>query len=496
MAVKNATGIIGYRPVLLWLLMLCASPFLPAPDLSAAQSVFSLSEKKEKEIGAEMHAEILQKMPIYYDEELQNYVGRIGKELAQKSSRPHLEYHFTIIDSNDINAFATPGGYVYINRGLMAYMTTEAQLAAVLAHEIGHIAARHASRQKTAGTAANAVSNILAALVAYQTGSSVAANEVLGATSLASTALVRGYGRDMELEADELGAAYLAQAGYDPQATAEVIGILKDHENFSRLKARETGEKYQGYHGLFSTHPRNDQRLQNVIKNADAVKTGPEIRNDNTEFRQRLDLLKYSDESLVSAIIGNRYYHRSLDFTVAFPTGWEVKKGASAVQATGPDDNAVIQLRVKSGIKDLTPRQYVEQKLGITDLRETEELTMGELTGYSGLKEGETIQRIAVIYHRGRAFVFLAKADNEVLKRFYDTLFVSSISSFRPLSEADKILALSRKIRYLQASPGLTFEQLGRYSPLEEYQEEQLRLLNGEYPNGEPSDGQWIKVVD
>ena len=100
-----------------------------------------------------------------------------------------------------------------------------------------------------------------------------------------------------------------------------------------------------------------------------------------------------------------------------------MKKGASAVQATGPDDNAVIQLRVKSGIKDLTPRQYVEQKLGITDLRETEELTMGELTGYTGLKEGETVQRIAVIYHRGRAFVFLAKADNEVLKRFYDTLF-------------------------------------------------------------------------
>jgi len=457
MAVKNATGVIGYRPVLLWLLILCASAFLPAPDLSAAQTVFSLSEKKEKEIGAEMHAEILQKMPIYYDEELQAYVGRIGKELAQKSGRPHLEYHFTIIDSNEINAFATPGGYVYINRGLMAYMTTEAQLAAVLAHEIGHIAARHASRQKTAGTAANAVSNILAALVAYQTGSSVAANEVLGAT---------------------------------------VIGILKDHENFSRLKARETGEKYRGYHGLFSTHPRNDQRLQNVIKNADSVRTGAEIRNDNTEFRQRLDLLKYSDESLVSAIIGNRYYHRSLDFTVAFPTGWQLKKGASAVQATGPDDNAVIQLRVKSGIKDLTPRQYVEQKLGITELQETEELAMGELTGYTGLKEGETAQRIAVIYHRGRAFVFMAKADNETLKRFYDTLFVSSISSFRPLSEADKNLALSRKIRYLQASSGLTFEQLGRYSPLEEYQEEQLRLLNGEYPNGEPSDGQWIKVVD
>jgi len=496
MANHTATDTIDCRKALIFLLMFCASLFLTAPDLSAAQGVFSLSEKKEKEIGAEMHAEILKNMPIYQNLELQEYVERIGKELALKSGRPDLEYHFTIIDSGEINAFATPGGYVYINRGLMAYMTTEAQLAAELSHEIGHIAARHASRQKTAGTTANVVSNILAALVAYQTGSGAAANEVLGATSMASTALVRGYGRDMELEADELGATYLAQVGYDPQAVAKIIGVLKDHENFNRLKARETGEKYQGYHGLFSTHPRNDQRLLNVIQNAETFSAGADVKTDNTEFRQRLDLLKYSDESLVNAIIGNRYYHRSLDFTVAFPSGWQVKKGASGVQATGPDDRAVIQLRVKSGIKDLTPRQYVEEKLGITDLREEEEMSLGELTGFTAVKEGETAARIAVIYHRGRAFVFLAQAENEALKRFYDTLFVSTISSFRPLTEDDKILALSRKIRFLQASPGLTFEQLGRYSPLEEYQEEQLRLLNGEYPNGEPEDGQWIKVVD
>jgi predicted Zn-dependent protease len=458
--------------------------------------VFSLSEKKELEIGAEMHAEILKNMPIYHDPALQEYVERIGKELALKSGRPDLIYHFTIIDSGEINAFATPGGYVYINRGLMAYMTTEAQLAAVLSHEIGHIAARHASRQKTAGTTANVISNILAALVAYQTGSGAAANEVLGASSMASTALVRGYGRDMELEADELGATYLAQVGYDPQAVAEIIGVLKDHENFNRLKARETGEKYRGYHGLFATHPRNDQRLLNVIQNAETFSAGENIRDDNTEFRQRLDLLKYSDESLPNAIIGNRYYHRSLDFTVAFPSGWELKKGASGVQATGPDDRSVIQLRVKSGIKDLTPRQYVEEKMGVTGLTEKEEMKLGELTGFTAIREGDKTGRIAVIYHRGRAFVFMAQADNEALKRFYDTLFVSSISSFRPLTEEDKILALSRKIKFLQASPGLTFEQLGRYSPLEEYQEEQLRLLNGEYPNGEPEDGQWIKVVD
>lgn len=490
MTLKNSAYNIRDRRTLYCLLILIASLYLPAPD------VFALSEKKELEIGAEMHAEILKNMPIYHDEELQNYVVRIGNKLAKASSRPHLEWHFTIIDSEEINAFATPGGYVYINRGLMAYMTTEAQLAAVLAHEIGHIAARHASQQKTAGTAANAVSSILAMLVAYQTGSSMAADTVGDVSAMAGTALVRGYGRDMELEADELSAAYLARSGYDTQAVVEVIGILKDQENFNRLKAKESGKKYQGYHGLFSTHPRNDQRLKNVVANAGSVDDDTVIINDNSEFRERLDLLKYSDEKLISAVVGNRYYHRSLDFTVAFPTGWNVKKGASAVQAASPGNDAFIQLGVKRGEKDLTPRQYLEQKLGIKDIRDGEELALGELSGFTGIQAGGKEQRVAVIYHRGRAFVFLTRTDKDALKPFYDTLFKSSISSFRPLTDTDIAVALSRTIRFLQAESDLTFEQLARYSPLEEYQEEQLRLLNGKYPNGEPEGGEWIKVVD
>jgi predicted Zn-dependent protease len=461
----------------------------------------ALSEKKEIEIGAKSHKEILEKTPIYHDEQLQAYVQRVGEKLAKQSERPHLEWLFTIIDSQAINAFTTSAGYVYINRGLMAYMTTEAQLAAVLAHEIGHAAARHAAEQKTMGTVAEAASMILAGVVAYHTGSATAAGAAHDASTIGSVALVRGYGREMELEADELGAKYLLKSGYDPQAMAEVIGVLKDHENFSRLKAKETGEKYQGYHGLFSTHPRNDQRLQNVISEVGSLPANQTIHTeeDNAEFRQHIDFLKYSDESLVSAIVGSRYYHRSLDFTVAFPTGWQIKKRSSVIQAIGPNDRAAIQLQVKKGDKDLTPKQYTERKLGVIDLTETEQLKIGELEAYTGVlpaRNNQPDKRMAVIYHRGRAFVFIAKANNAALASFYDSLFVSSITSFRPLNDDDKTLALSRKIRYLQLDTLLSFEQLASYSPLKKYPEEQLRLLNGHYPNGEPKEGEWIKIVE
>ncbi|MEK9649132.1 MAG: M48 family metalloprotease, partial [Gammaproteobacteria bacterium] len=155
-----------------------------------------MSENAEIEKGRELHEEMLQQNPIYQDGELQAYVDRIGKKMAAVSHRPELDYVFTIIDSPDINAFALPGGYVYINRGLMTYLNSEAQLAAVLGHEIGHITARHAVRQQTASRTANAASIALI----FATGV-----DMRETTSLISGALISGYGREMELEADSLG---------------------------------------------------------------------------------------------------------------------------------------------------------------------------------------------------------------------------------------------------------------------------------------------------
>src|SRR5688572_26148381 len=125
-----------------------------------------MSEKGEIERGKEEHAKLIESQPIYKDAKLQAYVEKVGKKLAAISDRPDLDYVFTIIDSSDINAFALPGGFVYINRGLLAYLTTEDQLAAVLGHEIGHITARHAVQQQAAGKTAN----ILATTVVFATG--------------------------------------------------------------------------------------------------------------------------------------------------------------------------------------------------------------------------------------------------------------------------------------------------------------------------------------
>lgn len=190
----------------------------------------ALSESWELSAGAQYHQQILQEYGVYDDPQLQAYVDEIGQKLAAKSHRPDLKFTFTLLDSPQVNAFALPGGYVYITRGIMAYMTEEAHLAGVIGHEIGHVTARHgaqrAAQQQIAG-----VATIGAAIL---TGS----QEVAQLSQMLGGALMSGYGRNQELESDRLGAEYIAKNNYDVDDMIGVIGILKDQELFAAERAR------------------------------------------------------------------------------------------------------------------------------------------------------------------------------------------------------------------------------------------------------------------
>ena len=174
----------------------------------------------------------------------------IGDSLASRSHRPNLVYRFTVLDSSDINAFALPGGYIFINRGLMSYLSSEEELAAVLAHEIGHVTARHSVRQYSQSQ----LMSILSTAIEINAGSTAG-----NIANLASGALLSGYGREMELEADELGAQYIFEDGYSPQGMYKVLSVLKDQEVYSKEIAKQRGQEPSSYHGIFASHPSNDK---------------------------------------------------------------------------------------------------------------------------------------------------------------------------------------------------------------------------------------------
>ncbi len=452
-----------------------------------SMAFFGMSEEKGAEIGAELYEKITAEMPVYEEPELNAYVREVGERIVKHSDRPDMDFTFTIIDQPDINAFATPGGYIYINRGLIGYLNSEAQLAAVLAHEIAHITARHPSRQKRART----TSNIAAFTLAILTGS----GEVGEAASMWGAATISGYGRDMELEADELGAKFLARSGYRPQAMIDVITLLKDQERFARRRAQEAGEQRQTYHGLFATHPRNDQRLRQVVNNAAEYLEEDKGDTNVTPFRIATDGLPWGESSQQPPRRENRFYHDDLRFRFDYPEGWQFSEEDGEIIGRPGSGDGTLTLAIKPRTT-APPKTFIEKSLGIPFLRKGESFRQAGLIGHTGLipGNGDGDRRLAVIYYNRHAYVFTGEVANGDEREAMDKQFMAIIRTFAPMPPA-RTAAEARRIHYVRATEKATFAALARYLEMGEYGEQQLRLINGYYPRGEPEPGEWIKII-
>jgi predicted Zn-dependent protease len=451
-----------------------------------------MSEDDEIRLGQKYSANVMKEMPAYRNPALEEMVQRIGKQLALHSHRPNLAYQFTIVDSAAVNAFALPGGYIFITRGMLAYLNSEAELAAVLGHEIGHVTARHSVRQQSTAT----VTGIVGAVVAVSTG----IDGVDSLTNLAGTAIVRGYGREHELEADRLGAEYLAKSGYDPDAMLEVVGVLKNQEAFEVAIAGKEGRQPNVYHGLFSTHPDNDARFKEVVSAAKKFKTGTTTRIGRDSFLLRLDGVTFGDSEREGIIRGNRFYHKDMDISLTFPKDWHIDNQAEKIIATPKSNDGLVQMTVAEIKGQQSPQQFMKQRLQLKNMTQGEKFTAGKLPGYTAIAEGKTPYgarrvRYAVIHRDDSAYIFAGAASDRNKTGKYDAATLATAKSLHRLSAAEKKLALGNKLDIIRATRGITYADLARQSPIGDYPEEQLRLLNDQYPAGEPESSRLLKVV-
>lgn len=447
-----------------------------------------MSEQEELGMGQKYSQEILKQYPRYEDAKLQSYVQQVGERVARAGDRPNLQYHFTVIDTPDINAFALPGGYIYIHRGLMAYLGSEAELAAVLGHEVGHVTARHSVRQQSQSSAWN----ILGQAVAIGTGVNAAAD----LTNVLGTAFVRGYGRDMELEADGLGAKYLARAGYDPTAMIQVVRVLKNQEDFARDEAARKGQATQpvGYHGLFDTHPDNDQRLKQVVGPAQALAGGQQELGVE-RYLKAIDGMPFGDSAASGVRRGQNFYHSELDFTLSYPTGWGILNQPAALVGFTADQQAYIGMKLVQRDGQLTPAEYLRKGTG-GRLAAEESFQQAGLTGATGVVPGSPARRIAVIYQKDRAYLFVGAVKGRASLESVDDQFMQVIRSFRPMRADERKLAEPRRIAVVQVKSGQTVEQFANAeSGPQSDSINRIRLLNDLYPTGEPKPGDWLKVV-
>ena len=454
------------------------------------QDFVLMSEGDELALGRHHSQQVMKQYRRYDNPELQQYIQAIGAKLANVSHRKGLFYRFTLLDSTDVNAFALPGGYIYITRGLLAYLNSEAELAAVLGHEIGHVTARHSVRQHSASTA----TSLLGSLVA-------AASGVQGAGQLANivgTGFIRGYGREHELEADRLGVEYLARAGYSPAAMRGVITTLKNQEIFDKKQAREQGRPPRAYHGVFSTHPDNDKRLLEVINSAShlMINHQPQQGQDNA-FLERLGGLTYGDSAIDGIVRGQVFYHEGMSFKIRFPNSWIIHNGRTSLVAEAPGGKAVLKMTVEDLNKKLTPKQFLSERLGVKDFIAEKVIWVGGYRGYSVevLAKNQNKVRLAVIFAGKRAFLFMAttKIKNDFVR--YDKDAFKSIQSFSKLTIKDKKAAKELSLYIRQKKRGDSFTRLAKISPISDYAEEKLRLLNAVFPQGELKQGDLIKIV-
>ncbi len=482
-----------YLPLFLFtLLQISACAVNP---VTGQQDLVLMSESEELALGRKTNQAVLQQYTIYDNPALQRYVQTVGEKLAGKSHRSNLIYRFTVLDSKEVNAFALPGGYIYITRGLMAYLNSEAELAAVLGHEVGHVTARHSVRQYSATQLAN-IGAVLTSI--FVPGMTQASNQLV---QFAGGALLRGYGRTHELEADKLGAEYLARTNYNPEAMLDVIRVLKDQEIFEKEQAKAEGREPRIYHGVFATHPDNDTRLQEVISTAKSLSVaGSTNFVGKDEYMSLIDNLVFGDSPKDGILRGSDFFHEGLGFAMRFPEKWNVTNLPDRILLTAADGVALIQISAEELNKKLSPRDFMIQRLGLTKLENESPLTIHGLTAHTGISivntaQGSIAARFTVIYFQQRAYIIAGMAKPPKSLNDYDRTIIDTAKSFHALTNDEKIMAKPLRLKIIRADNRTRFVELAKQSPLESHAESQLRLLNGKYPMGEPTEGSLLKVV-
>jgi predicted Zn-dependent protease len=287
--------------------------------VSGKKQISMMSEAEEAAIGMQQDAEIRREMGVYNDRALQDYVNDVGQQIARVSHRPNLPWTFTIVDSPAINAFALPGGYVYITRGILAYLDDESELAGVLGHEIGHVTARHAAQAYTRQAEANLGLTILGIFVP-----STQPFSNLGASGLSVLFLKNG--REAELEADRLGVEYGSGAGFDPDGVPRFLATLQ------RVDAMSD----RGMPNWLSTHPDPGSRVERAAPVATKFESPDATKVNRDQYLEHIQGLIVGDDVKDGIVRGNEFLHPMLRIGVTFPEGWELTNTAQAVLAQEP----------------------------------------------------------------------------------------------------------------------------------------------------------------
>ena len=425
--------------------------------VSGRPEVTLVSETKEREIGETEARRVAESMGLVDDPALIAYVRAVGERLARFSPRAGVPYRFAIVEMEEPNAFALPGGYVYVSRGLLVLTNSEDELAGVVAHEIGHVAARHAVRRVTRA----APLAVLTGLTAMVTGIvSPTLGSVVGGIGGAAGALILApYSRDQEREADRVGQDIVAKAGWDPAGLSRMLRTLEREEAMHGGTRRAMG--------FFATHPPLPRRVAETEEHARELERGvaQPIAGSRRDFLRKLEGLVVGPRAAEGVFDGETFLHPDLDFHVRFPAGWKTANEHTVVGAQAPDGRAVVVLETAGeGSDPEAALRALEKESKVSLASSSERRTVNGLPAVHATARGRTRDG-----HLALDLTWIAHADNiyrltgatppsgaEAMR----SVFRATADSFGPLTAAERAAIRELRLDVVDARAGETLATL------------------------------------
>lgn len=385
-----------------------------------------ISESQEIQMGREADAGIVAQLGLYPDSAIQRYVSDLGLELAAQSERPDLPWTFRVVDDPVVNAFALPGGFIYITRGIMSHLTSEAELVGILGHEIGHVTARHSVSQMSRAQLAQI--GLVAGMVFSERVRAL--GDVLG-QSLGL--LFLKYGRDDESEADRLGVRYMTRVGYQPSELSNVFRMLEQ-------VSAQSGQRIPEW---LSTHPDPGNRataIQEGVDRSDLDMSNFLVRR--AEYLERLDGIVFGPNPREGFFEDGTFYHPELRFAMNFPDGWPAQNTKQAVQAVSTEQDAIVGLTLAQGATSPSAaRDEFLQSEGITQGRRWDQRVNGlpgswaEFTAQTD--QGQQLHgAVTFISYGGLVYQIMGYSPESVWNARGGAI-QSTLSSFRSINDPD-----------------------------------------------------------
>jgi predicted Zn-dependent protease len=457
-----------------------------------------MSPDKEVEVGRDEHPKILKQYGgELEDPKLRAYVDGVGQRLAQQSELPELKFTFTVLNSDITNAFALPGGFVYVTRGLLSLASNEAELAGVLGHEIGHVTARHTAQRYSRAVA----TGIAAAAVGVLESVFLGTNVVGQVGAQAGQLYLASYSRDQELEADTLGVRYLAKTGYTPNAMSTFLSKLEAESALTAELAGKPGSTSD--FNIMATHPRTQDRVREAIAAAREQGAAPaEARVGHDDFLNAIDGMAYGGDRKSGFVRNRVFVHPALRFQFEVPPGFVMANSDRNVAARGPNDATILFDREsKPQVTGVPMTNYLSAVWGRSlRLQNVERLLINEMDaataaarvqGNNGVRD---LRLVAIRYDATTIYRFLfvtQPADTAGLSEWLRR----TTYSFRKLTEAEAARATPAKIRVVTVGTTDTVQSLAKRMAFDTAQEQRFRLINGLQPGDSVRPGERVKII-